>query len=918
MNSRFSSLLSRARAAYFAGLLLASGLRVAAAALALFLGVVLLDAWLGFGEPARAALAALVLVGGGALAVLALASVFSLSLRDVACWADSRLPHRRRPILSALELASSPNGDRASSLSGFLVEASLERGRSALLSLPASRLLPRSRIRAAALRFAAALFAWIALLALWPSPVGTHALRILAPGRDVPPWSRLSFSVSPEVSSVVYGDNLEICASVSGPLGSTPVLFDVRSGGSAASGPGFRESTNRFVHRFERVVQPARFCVRAGRARSRWFDLSVLYLPRIASARVSLLPPPYSGLPAREFYLGGQKLAGLPGSRVVLVVAANRPLRRGFVLLSSPDGLASRVEGVPNLSSIRFEWSLDFNASASIHVEDSLGTPNAQSLVFSQEIVPDVPPSASILSPPPFSLAVPDSVVAVEASAEDDLGLRSVAIVRNLAGYRDRALPLPLAPGNRAFLSESALDLNALGVRPGDSIELYLEAADSNPNLLGNALSDLVRIDVISPDDYADILRLRASVDEFGDRYRALSAQLDALRQALAAVADPNPNPDAAERAVRDALDAWNRLDGSYRQIAADFAIFDHERQLSKTLDAIRARSEPFALRMERLPDSAESPADVAADWLASIAEPAADLDRQAQDAALLDLLVQVARAALDLQRSVDRQAALVRDLERHEANLRATPPERLADFAVSQAVGSAALANWLSVASNLADSLPTDQDSLAAEIREVVSAIRLSRAQDSMDLAAAAATGHNAAEALRLAREALDALRSACSRCERSGNRFAAMCRNPGAGFDVSQSLRSTLDQLCMALACQFARNSGSGGIGLGGIGSSGGDASGGYWASSSSLLDVPLSGPARLPLRSSSSAAQGRGGSGPAGAGAVRSAERIDRSSSQPAPSRAVSLDEIPERYREPARRFYGIGDTQEGSSP
>lgn len=916
MNSSFHGLLSRARAAYLAGLLFASGLRVAAAALALLLGAALLDAWLGFDEPVRSLLAALLLAGTGALGVFALYSVFSLSLRDVACWADGRLPHRRRPILSALELASSP-ASKTSSLSGFLVEAALERGVAALRSLPAARLLPRPAIRAEARRLAFALGAWSALLALWPGPLATHALRILAPARDVPPWSRLSFSVSPASPSVVYGDNLEICASVSGPLGSTPVLFDVRSGGRSASGPGFRESTNRFVHRFERVVQPARFCVRAGRARSPWFDLSVLYLPRIASAKVSLSPPPYSGLPPREFYLGGQKLAGLRGSRVVLDVAANRPIRRGFVLLSSPDGASNRVDGAANLSSsIRFEWTLDANASASIHVEDSLGTPNAQSHVFSQEIVPDAPPSASIHSPPPFSLAVPDSIVPVEASADDDLGLRSVAIVRNLAGYRDRALPLPLAPGTRAFKSDSPLDLKTLGVRPGDSIELYLEAADSNPSLLGNSLSDVVRIDVVSPDDYADILRLRTSVDEFGERYRALSAQLDALRQALAAAANPDAGPDAADRAVRDALDAWNRLDSSYRRIAADFAIFDHEKHLSATLDAIRSRSEPFAQRMERLPDSAESPADLAADWLASIAEPAANLDRQAQDAALLDLLVQVARSALDLRRIVERQASIVRQLERHEANLRATPPERLADFAESQAAAASALADWLSAASALADSLPPNQESLALEIRNVVSAIRISRAQDSMRLAAVAATNHDAPEALRLAREALDALRSACSGCERSGNRFAAMCRNPGSGFDVSQSLRSTLDQLCMALARQFASSQGAGGAGLGGIGSFGGDSPGGYWASSSSLLDVPLSGPARLSLRSSSGAAQGQSGNGPAGAGSVRSAERIERSSPQPAPSRAVSLDEIPERYREPARRFYGIGAAQEPS--
>ena len=169
----------------------------------------------------------------------------------------------------------------------------------------------------------------------------------------------------------------------------------------------------------------------------------MLYQPRIASARVTLTPPEYTGLPAREFYLGGQKLSGLRGSQVALEIVANRPIRRGSIVFTRPDGTQARIEGrAPGDQSIRYEWRLETDATASIQIQDPLGTPNAGTHAFTQELLPDEPPVATLLQPPRYSLATPDSVVLVEAEAEDALGLRSVALVRNLAGYRDRAQPV--------------------------------------------------------------------------------------------------------------------------------------------------------------------------------------------------------------------------------------------------------------------------------------------------------------------------------------------------------------------------------------------------------------------------------------------------------------------------------------------
>lgn len=922
MRAAFDRMLARVRAIYLGGLILAAGLRLLAFALAALLGFVLLDALFAFGERTRMLMEGALLLGAVAFAGYGLVTILTLSRRAIAGWVDGRLPSRRRPVLSALELADAPAPDDSSTFGPFLVDQTLEQGCQAVAGLAARQLLPLRLLKRDALRLLAAVAAWSALFAIWTVPVRTHALRLLAPARDIPPWSRISFTLAPAHPSVVYGDSIEIAATVEGPVGGQPILFEVRGGGAVHRSAGFREATNRYVHRLERVVQPLRFCVRAGRARSHWHELTVLYQPRIASARVTLTPPEYTGLPPREFYLGGQKLTGLRGSHVTLDLTANRPIRRGSLLFTHPDGAETRIEGqAPGDLSIRYEWTIEGNAAATIHVQDPLGTPNARTHAFTQEVLPDEPPVASLLEPPRYSLATPGSLIPVEAVAEDALGLRSVALVRNLAGYRDRALPIGIAAGARQAQGSYPLDLRLLGAQAGDTIELYAEAADSNPSLLGSAMSDISRIDVISNDEYAEILRMRTAVEEFAERYELISRQLDQLREALrnlAATKDADRGaPDQRREAVQPVLDAWKTLDESYQRIAADFAIYDMEKKLPRVLDDIRSLSAPFAERLGHPPAPAPASSETAAQWLEAIGAAGAELDREAEDAKLADQLVQVARSAMQLQLVIDRQAALVRALSRYEANLRATPAALLADLAEDQALVAAMLETWFADVAALADALPPDQASLAEEMRGVVAAIRGSKALDSMERARAAARNENAPDTYRYAQEALDALRNACSQCEKSGNGYAGMCRNPGQGFRVKPGLCDTISQLCQALIRQFGGKNGSGGaVGMGGGGLSGGDPDNGYWTSGSSVLDVPLHGPSRSALQNRTGLGRGHGGSGTSRSGSVQASERMDRSAAESTGTRAVTLDEIPERYREPARLFYGIADTPEGS--
>ena len=197
MSAFFDKRFSRIRALYLGGSLLAAGLRFFALLLAVGLGGLLLDALFAFGERTRTGMGGAFLLGAAACAGFGLATLFSTSRRAIACWIDGRLASRRRPVLSALELAETPSPNASSAFGSFLLDRALEQGSQAMASLPAWKWLPLRILRRDALRFLAAVAIWSLLFSVWPVPMRTHALRLLVPARDVPPWSRISFALEP-------------------------------------------------------------------------------------------------------------------------------------------------------------------------------------------------------------------------------------------------------------------------------------------------------------------------------------------------------------------------------------------------------------------------------------------------------------------------------------------------------------------------------------------------------------------------------------------------------------------------------------------------------------------------------------------------------------------------------------------------
>ena len=168
-----------------------------------------------------------------------------------------------------------------------------------------------------------------------PGMAAVQWKRFLQPYADVPPFSLTTFEVTPgDKLDVLYGSDLEICATVRGAPVEQVELVLTSARGREPPLPMFPEADGRWRTVLTKVVEPTDYFVRAYRARSVAYHLGVITVPRIESAKVRIVQPAYARRPPYEGPLPKDGVSGLRGTKVEVILTSNRPLRGGTITLS--------------------------------------------------------------------------------------------------------------------------------------------------------------------------------------------------------------------------------------------------------------------------------------------------------------------------------------------------------------------------------------------------------------------------------------------------------------------------------------------------------------------------------------------------------------------------------------------------------
>ena len=240
-------------------------------------------------------------------------------------------------------------------------------------------------------------------------------------------------------------------------------------------------------------------------------------------------------------------------------------------------------------------------------------------------VQPDERPRVFVVEPGRHAVATPEVVVPVRVSAEDDYAVEKVLWFRSHNGSVSRPHEMDLRPGPRGLplSAEGAgeFDLGSLGVRPGDVIEYYAEAVDNYPRGPNLATSRILKLEIISVEEYRKILRMMAARKALLQAYETLSRWLKRLSERGKVLAEKVDEPGSLKEARALARDL-----AEYREALAKVLgqpqMFDVEAHLRKELAEQRRRLK----RLQRELDDALARGDLGA--VARAARELAELSR--------------------------------------------------------------------------------------------------------------------------------------------------------------------------------------------------------------------------------------------------------------------------------------------------
>lgn len=220
-------------------------------------------------------------------------------------------------------------------------------------------------------------------------------------------------------------------------------------------------------------------------------------------------------------------------------------------------------------------------------MRDTGGLDSAENRRGRFNILPDQPPRLFVLEPGKDAVATPTTRVPVRVQATDDYAVTRVGWLRGFNRSTERPLnmKLTLQGGPQAVEAAGAFELAKLGVRPGDVIDYYFEAADNNPKGPNVVFSRPFRLEIISPEQYEAMLRQYAAQKALFESYFKNDAWLKRLAErarsaaAKAEKTDPGARDEAA--ALAKLLDEYQK---ALQKLLQEPAMFDVEQSFRETL----------------------------------------------------------------------------------------------------------------------------------------------------------------------------------------------------------------------------------------------------------------------------------------------------------------------------------------------
>lgn len=423
-----------------------------------------------------------------------------IGLVQLARWVEWRHPEMQERISTALELRGQPEG-----VSSQL----LEELRHAAVT-DAAAVDARGEVKSVSTNYrwwrpAVALLAVLAaLLIVWPKQSVRLLVRAVAPFSQLGNAGASSFVIRPGSIELLEGDALQIEVDYQGDATTMEIVSKWENGESSSEALQAKGSGS-FVYTIDPVARSFRYHMRAGRAESDAYQVTVWPLPSLVDPTIAIDAPKYLGLTRAEQPLSDQ-VSAVVGSQFVISTRTNTAVESARLEIEGKTIATATVTAVSGVSELEFSWSMETAglSEATIFLKHRLGR-EVEAHRFAIEMVDDLAPKVILLSPVQKELRLrADELLDLRYEVTEDFSLARVAVELNDHGDKmislGQNLPFRI-DGSKPprYRGNAELSIGDLMTRMGNKrdFRIRLRAQDGKPaerNGPGVGYSEWVRI----------------------------------------------------------------------------------------------------------------------------------------------------------------------------------------------------------------------------------------------------------------------------------------------------------------------------------------------------------------------------------------------------------------------------------------
>ncbi|MHC4717817.1 MAG: hypothetical protein ACYS5V_12665, partial [Planctomycetota bacterium] len=457
------------------------------------------DAWQDYALTGMWVLAAAVAAYFTLLRLLARA----FTLPGIARVIEQRHPELHERISSTVELLTSPDAPEVRGSEALIHALAAEAGRDITTVQPRREITFR-RARPPLIVLGVTVAVIVALLAIFPGSTSGLLAKTVVPVLNIGNIHAADIDVTPGDKRAVVlaaGQSLEVTAAL---LRDDPAVR-LKTVELRIEQPGRRDHILEMAALADGthsqttgpLTQSTRYRVRAGRALTRYYGVTVVPRPDVESIDVGYDYPDYMGrrdTPPQPTEGSETGRIDAPAGTVALVrLTLNKPVDSVHVTLN--DKPVTVEEAGPRIHTFRLPLTSRSAGWWRVTLTDRHGH-NSRLMEFAVNVTPDTPPAVRLVS----AEGRPDKVrptdrVPVPYEITDDFGIAAAEMIATIDGREAAKIPLPIAApatataasraGPTAYLADAAmLDLSALDLRGARRVSVQVRALDNLPESL--------------------------------------------------------------------------------------------------------------------------------------------------------------------------------------------------------------------------------------------------------------------------------------------------------------------------------------------------------------------------------------------------------------------------------------------------